>query len=723
MAVNIGGTVFKITADNSDFKRGMKEAESVRSQISARIASFDKREAQDSAKINMLFDKRVAKQRELDEAIKKGESAKAIANLRNELARLATAEEAAVNKSIENNRKRREAYEKLAGQINGKTGGSIGGSLGGLATKAGIVGAALLGLKKGFDVMQKGAAYIDTLNKRADDLGMTVSTLNALTKAANIAGVSNEKLDISLKTLARTSNGNVKKSFIELAEKAEKGTLSLAEAQKAFGENGLEMIRILSQGKEAVSAMFNNTDLDVASAQVMAYKDSWNALCETINNSVLVKGGDILATAYNYWTHDLWTGTSAAAEVNLKKINADAQKFRAIQEAERQKQQAEIEKANKKLEESRRGEMNGLDKVLNLRRELEKSQEKLSEYTEGTADYTKQYNIVVEQTIALDKAEADIKKQQDAYSKSILKSEEARNAKLAESAKLLSDYSFNRLAPEEKISELTKAITADKQKLAEMDKDSTHYANFRNELTKKYIELRKLQDDQAKAEADKKKKEADDAKKKLEAQQKSYQEFLKEHNIQKKIATAKYQGNTALVEQLKKQAEATKLADKYGISLKEAYKILKDQDKIKNINEGKESKYSDKDVEKAKRILKRGESGNVGKRTLEEAQAIVDGKDPEGGFHMATFKNLNKKATTNTKAKYNPYRFSSMSTSSRNVDTQTATTPEQNKDASNQKENVQETFYKNVKEVLGDMKDLLTSIKNETQAAAQSKKH
>lgn len=335
-----------------------------------------------------------------------------------------------------------------------------------------------------------------------------------------------------------------------------------------------------------------------------------------------------------------------------------------------------------------------------------------------------------EQTIALEKAKAEIKKQQDAYSKSILKSEEARKSKLAESDKLLYDYSFNRLSPEEKISELTKSLTADKQKLAEMDKNSTHYANFKNELTKKYIELKKLQDDQEKTESDKKKKEADDAKKKIEAQQKSYQEFLKEHNLQKQIATAKYQGNTALAEQLKKQSEVTKLADKYGISLKEAYKILKEQDKIKDINDnGGNNKYSEKDVKKAQRILERGEKGNVGKRTLEEAQAIVDGKDPEGGFRMATFKNVGRgsnqrKSTTKKNAGYNPYQFSSTNTArNKNVDNQTATTPEQTQNSNNQKENIQETFFKDIKETLNEMKELLTSIKNETQAVAQSKKH
>ena len=721
MAVSIGGTVFKISADNSDFKRGMKEAESVRSQISAKIASYDKREAQDSAKINMLFDKRVAKQRELDEAVKRGESAKAIANLRNELARLTSAEEAAVNKSIENNRKRRAEYEKLSSQMK-DTQKSVGKLSTGLLNIVG--GIASVGAFKSF------VNDLDRLKKRADDIGISASAMQELSHQAKLAGVSSERLDVSLKTLAKTTNGNVKKSFIELAGKAEQGTLSLADAQKAFGENGLEMMRILSQGKDAVSAMFDKSAIDEAALAAERFNDTLEHIKNTgvqIGAKIVEGWSDIL----DFATNDIFNGIGDAAYKRAeKKANDEAKKQRLQREAERQKQQAEVEKANKKLEESRRGEMNSLDRVLNLRNELEKSQEKLSEYTEGTAEYTKQYNVVVEQTIALEKAEAEIKKQQDVYSKSILKSEEARKAKLAESDKLLSDYSFNRLSPEEKISELTKSLTADKQKLAEMDKNSTHYANFKNELTKKYIELKKLQDDQEKAESDKKKKEADDAKKKIEAQQKSYREFLKEHNLQKQIATAKYQGNTALAEQLKKQAEATKLADKYGISLKEAYKILKEQDKIKDINgNGGNNKYSEKDIKKAQRILERGEKGNVGKRTLEEAQAIVDGKDPEGGFRMATFKNVGKgtnqrKSTTKKNAGYNPYQFSSTNTArNKNVDNQTATTPEQSQNSDNQKENIQETFFKDVKEVLNEMKELLTSIKNETQAVAQSRKH
>ena len=121
MASSIGGTIFKIFADNSHYKNGMLEAKNIRQKVSDAISAFDQKEAQSSAKINDLYNKRIEKQSQLDNAIKNGSSEKVIMRIRAELARLTQAEEKAVEQSIKLNTQRRESYKKLSEEISNVT--------------------------------------------------------------------------------------------------------------------------------------------------------------------------------------------------------------------------------------------------------------------------------------------------------------------------------------------------------------------------------------------------------------------------------------------------------------------------------------------------------------------------------------------------------------------------------------------------------------------------
>ena len=89
---------------------------------------------------------------------------------------------------------------------------------------------------------------------------------------------------------------------------------------------------------------------------------------------------------------------------------------------------------------------------------------------------------------------------------------------------------------------------------------------------------------------------------------------------------------------------------KYGISQKEAYQYVLNQNKINNKGKDKDDKSTTnnkgitkswqdpKMMARAKRILARGKKGTVGQKDLDEAQAYLNGEIPEEGFKSVLFK-------------------------------------------------------------------------------------
>ena len=606
MANSIGSTIFKILADNEPFKKGLKEAENVKKKVSDAIAKYDKKEADLLAKINVAIDKRVAKEQELDKVIKSGGSAEAIAKVRAELARLNQAEEKIEKQIAKNNKARRDSYKKLSEDIE-----KVGSKAKATADTLRKYTSGMIGSFVGVSALKATVDKLDALGKRANDIGLTASQLQEFEHQAKLSGISTGDLDSAVKAFNRNlslatmgtgeaktalegmgislnhSNGATKTQSELLKESAKYFADNAGAAQNAgyaariFGESGVELLRIFESGEDNINAIFNAQGIDEAAAAAARFNDA----LENVQNVGLKVGSKIvegLSYVADFFTNDLFNGIGDAAYKRAQdKLNAEtAKKIKQQQEAAKQ-----IAALNQK------------------------------------------------------QTEADVE---------AIKNIQALQKKLADS----------RLTDAEKLAQEKQELLQLNQKLSEYDELSKEYADIYKEIVDKTIakeslEAKILKEQNAEREKALKeeeklafavletaKKEEEAAAKKQQEQAKSYQEFLKEHELAKNIARAKYNGNEELAKQIKQQAEAAKLADKYNISLREANKILNEQKKIKDIESGKTAKYTDEEKAKAKKVLERGEKGTVGKKTLEDAQAVLDGKEIKN--KTAMFKDFGK---------------------------------------------------------------------------------
>lgn len=122
--------------------------------------------------------------------------------------------------------------------------------------------------------------------------------------------------------------------------------------------------------------------------------------------------------------------------------------------------------------------------------------------------------------------------------------------------------------------------------------------------------------------------------KRLKAQTSAREDF----ELKTKISILEAQGKTREADALKFAQSRNQLMEKYGYSLEQATRVQKTLNDLQNAKEGKGyAKYSDAAVKRAQKVLDRGEGGSVGKKTLEDARAIVEGRTPEGGFQTAMF--------------------------------------------------------------------------------------
>lgn len=108
--------------------------------------------------------------------------------------------------------------------------------------------------------------------------------------------------------------------------------------------------------------------------------------------------------------------------------------------------------------------------------------------------------------------------------------------------------------------------------------------------------------------------------------------------LQTKINLLEAQGKTREAESLKFANDRNKLMKEYGYSLEQATRIQTLLNEAEKKKGGVE--YSDEAKERARKILERGKGGSVGKRTMEEAKAISEGREVEGGFRTAMFSKL-----------------------------------------------------------------------------------
>lgn len=299
----------------------------------------------------------------------------------------------------------------------------------------------VLGVGFGLSAIKGFIDELDRLAKRARDIGVTASAMQEISHQANLAGVSADKLDVGLKTLARTYGKDVKTAMIELAERTEAGTLSVAEANKYFGENAMEMMRILGEGKDAVAKMFDAKGIDSAAAAA----ERFNQSLENVKNAAMKVGGMILDgwsriidAAGEFWNGEEF-GSREAKRANERYMQAAIeeekrrQAERAKAEAEQMKRLEELDKLEEKLNESRKKGMRTVDQILNLQNELNMLEREREEVEEGSAEDVEIYRKIVDKTIALEAAQKKLKEENAKRDAEAAKKAEA-NRKAAEDA-------------------------------------------------------------------------------------------------------------------------------------------------------------------------------------------------------------------------------------------------------------------------------------------------
>lgn len=360
-----------------------------------------------------------------------------------------------------------EAQSKLKGFA-----GIAKGALGGLGF---VVGASAI---KGF------VDELDRMAKRARDIGITASALQEISHQANLAGVSAEKLDIGLKTLARTYGKDVKAAMVELAERTEAGTLSIAEANKYFGENAMEMMRILGQGKDAVNAMFNAKGIDDAAAAAERFNDS----LENVKNAAIKVGGKIIDgwsriidAGVEFWNGEEF-GSRAAKRANERHMQAaieEEKRRKAAQEKaeeEQMKRLEELDKLEEKLNESRKKNMRTVDQILNLQNELNMLERERDEVEEGSVKDVELYRKIVEKTIALEAEQKKLKEENAKKADEAAKKAESDRKKAEEEAKKRAENEKRRAEEQKKAEEELQKLYQERANLVKQIADDAKKA-------------------------------------------------------------------------------------------------------------------------------------------------------------------------------------------------------------------------------------------------------
>lgn len=133
--------------------------------------------------------------------------------------------------------------------------------------------------------------------------------------------------------------------------------------------------------------------------------------------------------------------------------------------------------------------------------------------------------------------------------------------------------------------------------------------------------------------------------KQLSSAQNAKEQSREAFELETKIQILRAQGKDDEAKRLEFAKNRNALMDKYGYSIQQATAAQKTLDALKDKDSGS-VKYSDEAKKRAEAILKRGEGGTVGKQTLKEAQAIVNGESIEGGFKTSMFERLMKDTPT-----------------------------------------------------------------------------
>lgn len=499
---------------------------------------------------------------------------KNLEKLRKEYKKLGDAYDNAVIKLKENIDRRKltvslmkeeaEEYKKSQGFLSKNTASlkKLGVAFGGVSAASGLA----------FAKFNSVMGELDSIAKRAKDVGISASQLQEFGHQARLAGIETSELDTSLKafnrnvSLAAMGTGEARQALnsmgIELTDNNGKfkeqsellkevliyfeqnrgAAENAGRAARLFGETGSNIIRIFENGENSVKKIFDAKGIDIAAKQAEIYKDNIEKLSNSLKKLEQTAAGKIARTlnylidpsrAREYFTsfqngNDIPTQNFLAQEMGYKNIN----------------------------------------EYLNIAVESEEERKRLREQQNANTEYQLEFE------------------------------------------RKLSEAASERLRAEERIAYATDA----------------EYESLQNQI----LENEKL----SKQEKEKSKKEAERAQKEAEALKLKREEYDLELKIS--ILENGTDAQKAQAESMKNAIERNRLMKEYGFSIEEATNRLRAQKELEN--KGK-VKYSQSDIEKAKKILERGEGGTVGKKTLEQAQAIVGGNEIQGD-RVSIFKNV-----------------------------------------------------------------------------------
>lgn len=629
MAISIGGVMVNVGANTAGYEKGMRKVSAIQERLAKAESSHAKAKERDQkrlagiqAKIDKLQQDRAATELKLDGATEKSKQrilntlqkidAQILQNQQNY--RTAAAEAAQKDTERLNKldavKKELKEVEKAQGGLKGKLGfltKPIGGGLGS-AVGAGLSVVAIRAFIN----------ELDQLGKRAKDIDLRPSQLQEFEHQAHLAGLSTGELDSSLKafnknaSLAAMNTGDarralqdmgislvdtngVSKSQSQLLQEtaqwfAENSTNADAagKAVKIFGDNGAKMLRIFEGGKGVLDQIFNAKGFDEAAANAATLNDE----AERATNMLKVVGAKALGGAGFAWdilkgAWDSDKGIIDSLKEGYEKAGEAAYKREEARQNEAQRRQnARIAAAKAAKEKETQDNIAAIEKI----------DAKLAEFYRGelsdeqkVIDLQKQIKDLADERLKVEKNSAqDVKLYKQIIDKTI---------------------------------KLEQTQLTIKQKKAAADKAAIDAANA----------------------ADKKRVADYMAEQKRVADKKQAQAAArKEFELQYKIQILEAQGKKEEVDQLKFAKARNDLMERYGYTLKQATEIQKALNDAENAGKKDDKKsespqFTDEQKKKAQSILDRGLGGTIGKRTLAEAQAVVDGKAPEGGFMTAAF--------------------------------------------------------------------------------------
>lgn len=127
----------------------------------------------------------------------------------------------------------------------------------------------------------------------------------------------------------------------------------------------------------------------------------------------------------------------------------------------------------------------------------------------------------------------------------------------------------------------------------------------------------------------------------LAAQKKSKDADRAEFEMQTRLQILRAQGKDKEADAIEFARKRNELMERYGYSIQQATAAQKTLDELNKAKEGGgDTQFSDAAKKRAQKIVDRGIGGTVGKKTYEEAQAILAGKTPEEGFTTSMFSRL-----------------------------------------------------------------------------------